>query len=86
MDDFGKLGIDLNHLLRWFDRYKCLVEVKGAMMPLFADRFIVTSNFHPMDAYTDVAGSIHAQMDALLRRIEVVDGDTYEELKGKVKV
>jgi len=29
IDDFGPNGIDINHLLRWFDRYKCLVETKG---------------------------------------------------------
>jgi len=29
IDDFGPNGIDINHLLRWFDRYKCLVENKG---------------------------------------------------------
>lgn len=84
MDDFGKLGIDLNHLLRWFDRYKCLVEVKGAMMPLFAQTFIVTSNFHPIEAFTDDNGRVHAQIDALLRRVEVVEGDTYEQFKEKV--
>lgn len=84
MDDMGKLGIDLNHLLRWFDRYKCLVEVKGAMMPLFADTFIVTSNFHPMECYTDESGKVHAQIDALLRRVVVVEGSSYEEIKEKV--
>jgi len=26
--NFGPNGIDINHLLRWFDRYKCLVEKK----------------------------------------------------------
>jgi len=31
IDDFGPGGIDINHLLRWFDRYKCMVETKGGM-------------------------------------------------------
>jgi len=36
IDDFGPNGIDINHLLRWFDRYKCLVENKGGMVALHA--------------------------------------------------
>jgi len=41
IDDFGPGGIDINHLLRWFDRYKCMVETKGGMIPLIADKFIL---------------------------------------------
>lgn len=71
IDDFGPLGIDINHLLRWFDRYKCLVETKGGMLPLFAEKFIVTSNFEPSDCWKDKDGVPHPQMDALYRRIEL---------------
>lgn len=53
IDDFGPNGIDINHLLRWFDRYKCLVEYKGGMCALHAETFIVTSNFSPQQVYTD---------------------------------
>lgn len=70
IDDFAAGGIDLNHLLRWFDRYKCLVENKGGMVPLHADHFIVTSNFHPVDVYT-VNGEPHPQISALLRRVSL---------------
>jgi len=35
-------------------------------MPLFASKFIVTSNFHPNEVYPG-----HVQMDALLRRIVI---------------
>lgn len=70
IDDFGPQGIDINHLLRWFDRYKCLVETKGGMCALYADNFIVTSNFPP-DKCFSFMGEPHAQLPALMRRITV---------------
>jgi len=72
IDDFGKGGIDINHLLRWFDRYRCSVEVKGDMVPLYADNFIVTSNFRPEQVFVDEHGNDHHQLPALFRRIEVI--------------
>lgn len=75
IDDFGPNGIDLNHLLRWFDRYKCYVESKGGMIPLYADKFIVTSNFEPSDCFKDKDGVSHPQMDALYRRINIIKMD-----------
>jgi len=71
IDDFGPNGIDINHLLRWFDYYKCLVETKGGMVALYACNFIVTSNFHPCDCFMDKDGVPHKQIEALLRRIEL---------------
>jgi hypothetical protein len=71
IDDFGKVGIGINHLLRWFDRYKCYVETKGDVVPLLADTFIVTSNFHPRECFTNPDGSVHDQIEALLRRVHV---------------
>lgn len=68
IDDFGPNGIDINHLLRWFDRYKCLVENKGGMVALYAVNFIVTSNFHP-SAVFQFAGECNPQLPALMRRI-----------------
>jgi len=84
IDDFGPGGIDINHLLRWFDRYKCYVENKGGMLPLLADTFIVTSNFHPRDLFKDdkkmyciTSNSYlyvdHPQLPALIRRIELIE-------------
>jgi len=82
IDDFGPGGIDINHLLRWFDRYKCYVESKGSMVALRAESFIVTSNFHPRDCFrgdsysyntslnvSDVCNREHVQLPALMRRI-----------------
>jgi len=71
IDDFGPLGIDINHLLRWFDRYKCLVETKGGMIPLYATTFIVTSNFTPEDVFKDKEGVPHVQTPALERRLVI---------------
>jgi hypothetical protein len=73
IDDFGPNGIDINHLLRWFDRYKCIVENKGGMIPLIASSFIVTSNFHPCKIFTGFGGEDHPQLDALMRRIVLVE-------------
>lgn len=78
IDDFGPGGIDINHLLRWFDRYKCLVEVKGDMCPLLADKFIVTSNFLPGQCFcqrviTPDNVEDHPQLPALLRRINIIN-------------
>jgi len=80
IDDFGPQGIDINHLLRWFDRYKCTVEYKGGMMPLMAETFIVTSNYHPREVFqtgrsTDQQDNTmydHPQLPALMRRINII--------------
>lgn len=72
IDDFGPGGIDINHLLRWFDRYKCFVENKGGMLPLYAECFIVTSNFHPNQIFK-FGDELNAQLPALLRRIELIE-------------
>lgn len=71
IDDYGPKCIDINHLLRWFDRYKCLVETKGGMLALHATTFIVTSNFHPRELFKEDDGSEHKQLPALLRRMKV---------------
>lgn len=68
IDDFGPGGIDINHLLRWFDRYKCLVENKGGMLPLLANTFIVTSNFHPREIFK-WGDEVNPQLPALERRV-----------------
>jgi len=71
MDDYGPQCIDINHLLRWFDRYKCLVECKNGMLPLYAYKFIVTSNFHPKDIFK-WGDEVNPQLPALERRMSIV--------------
>lgn len=70
IDDFGPNGIDINHLLRWFDRYKCFVESKGGMLPLYATKFVVTSNFHPSEIFK-FGEEVNPQLPALERRIVI---------------
>jgi len=72
IDDYGPLCVDINHLLRWFDRYKCLVECKHGMMPLYAYKFIVTSNFHPAQIFK-FGDETHPQLPALERRMEIIE-------------
>ncbi|QDJ95281.1 replication-associated protein [Capybara virus 37_cap1_578] len=71
IDDFGPGGIDINHLLRWFDRYKCLIENKGGMLPLNVVTFIITSNFHPRDIFK-WGDEVHPQLPALERRCTMI--------------
>nr|QTE03427.1 MAG: replication-associated protein [Psittacidae CRESS-DNA-virus sp.] len=71
IDDFGPKGIDINHLLRWFDRYRCTVETKGDIVPLHAVNFVVTSNFSPEQCFVGDDGGPHPQIPALRRRMTV---------------
>jgi len=77
IDDFGPKGIDINHLLRWFDRYRCTVETKGDIVPLHAVNFVVTSNFSPEQCFTADDGGPHPQLPALRRRMRVTHMITY---------
>lgn len=76
IDEF-RGGIDVAHLLRWFDRYPCRVEIKGSSRPLMAKTIWITSNLHPHDWYPDldVATTL-----ALMRRLTV---EEFEEKKIK---
>jgi len=84
IDDFAEKGIDINHMLRWFDRYRCIVEVKGGSTALQATKFIVTSNFHPSEVFQkesynpvtkELEVSRHLQHEALMRRINLLSFD-----------
>lgn len=67
IDEF-RGGIDVAHLLRWFDRYPVRVEVKGSSRPLDATVVWITSNVDPMDWYPDLD---QATKEALMRRLTV---------------
>lgn len=67
IDEF-RGSIDVSHLLRWFDRYPCLVEIKGAATCLVAKKIWITSNLHPEAWFPDLD---LATRDALLRRLEI---------------
>lgn len=71
IDEFdGQVGI--THLLRWFDKYPCIVETKGGGCCLIAQRIWITSNIDPMEWYPD---GNPAQVAALMRRLKVVKLD-----------
>lgn len=67
MDEF-RGAIDISHLLRWFDRYPVIVEVKGSSTVLMATTFWITSNLDPRDWFI---GIDIATRDALLRRLTI---------------
>jgi len=65
IDEFSGL-IDITYLLRWIDRYPCMVEIKGGAIVLKARRIFITSNLHPDDWYPNATPAHKA---ALARRI-----------------
>jgi len=68
IDEF-RGAISISHILRWFDRYPVLVEIKGSATVLKAKTIWITSNLHPRDWYPTLDEQTQA---ALLRRLTVV--------------
>lgn len=69
IDEF-RGGIDISHILRWFDRYPVIVEVKGSSTILKAETIWITSNIHPRSWYPTLD---EETMNALLRRMECIE-------------
>lgn len=69
IDEF-RGDIDISHLLRWFDRYPVIVEVKGSSAPLIAENIWITSNLHPSNWYPLLDSVTYA---ALERRLEITE-------------
>lgn len=67
IDEF-RGGIDVAHLLRWFDRYPVIVEVKGSSVVLAARKIWITSNIDPRLWYPDLD---EETKNALLRRLNI---------------
>lgn len=67
IDEF-RGGIDVAHLLRWFDRYPVRVEIKGSSRPLHARRIWITSNVEPRYWYPELDSQT---LDALMRRLNI---------------
>lgn len=67
IDEF-RGGIDISHLLRWFDRYPVTVETKGSATVLRASRVWITSNISPEQWFPGLDVKTH---EALLRRLTV---------------
>jgi len=67
IDEF-RGSISISHILRWFDRYPVVIEVKGGAVCFSARKIWITSNLHPVDWYPDID---QATRDALLRRLVI---------------
>lgn len=67
IDEF-RGDIDIAHLLRWFDRYPVIVEVKGSSCVLSAKSIWITSNLSPEQWFPGVDSET---MAALRRRLRV---------------
>lgn len=68
LDEF-RGGIDISHILRWFDRYPVLVEIKGSSAVLRAEKIWITSNIPPEQWYPELD---RPTLDALIRRLNIV--------------
>lgn len=69
IDEFNE-QILFNDLLRWTDRYQCLVESKGGSLQLQAERMVITSNKPPWEFYTK---KTDIEKRALRRRFTVYE-------------
>lgn len=69
IDEF-RGGIDIAHVLRWFDRYPVILEVKGGSVCFCAQRIWITSNVNPEFWYPEADPETKA---ALMRRLEVTE-------------
>lgn len=69
MDEF-RGDIDIAHLLRWFDRYPVIVEVKGSSVVFAAQKIWITSNIPPERWFPMVDP---LTLEALLRRLNITE-------------
>jgi len=67
VDEF-RGGIDIAHLLRWFDRYPVIVEIKGSSVVLSATKIWITSNI-PVEEWYPTCDP--ETMAALRRRLKI---------------
>lgn len=61
--------INISHILRWFDRYPCNVEIKGSATVLKAKKIWITSNLDPREWYPTLD---EPTKEALLRRLTII--------------
>lgn len=74
IDEF-RGGININHLLRWLDRYPVIVEIKGGAQVFKSKQIWITSNLHPKDWYPELDSDTY---DALMRRFtNIIHADSY---------
>jgi len=62
------MGKCLSHYIKiWADKYACKGETKGGAVNLTHRRFIITSNYHPRELWTDNDPQL---LEAITRRFE----------------
>lgn len=69
IDEF-RGDIDIAHMLRWLDRYPCLIEQKGTTTVKSFKKIWITSNIPPEEWYPTLD---FQTKDALLRRLTVIN-------------
>nr|AOV86327.1 putative rep protein [uncultured virus] len=69
IDEF-RGGINISHVLRWFDRYPVCVECKFGACILNARNVWITSNINPSEWYPELD---RETTQALLRRLEITE-------------
>lgn len=69
IDEF-RGDIDISHILRWLDRYPCIIEQKGTATVKSFDSIWITSNIHPNDWYPTLD---EQTKEALFRRLNIIN-------------
>lgn len=69
IDDYRRNMCTFSELLRLFDRYPLMLQVKGAMIPFLAKIIVVTC---PLDPRSIWHGRVEEDLQQLLRRIEII--------------
>lgn len=77
IDDLRNGDIKFNDLLRLLDRYKYTANIKGSTIPWMADDIIITSPYHPMEAFKkwnkkNESWEPREDIEQLLRRIYLI--------------
>lgn len=55
------------YLKIWMDRYGFLGEIKGGHCSPNFDKFIITSNYHPKEVFSN-----YVDLEAILRRLDLI--------------
>lgn len=69
IDEFRGV-VDISHVLKWLDKYPCLVEVKGSQVPLKSKKWWITSNLSPDEWYPNLDTETK---NALTRRLSSIE-------------